>query len=72
MDIVKWLRSMPWANGAKTSGDERFDEAANEIERLREALRWYANFADAPPNANVVTLMMDCGKIAHAVLKETE
>jgi len=36
-DIVEWLR---W--NAKEQGS-RFGEAADEIERLREALRYYAN-----------------------------
>ena len=43
-----------------------------EVERLREALVFYASFADALPHENIAPLMIDRGKKARAALKEGE
>ena len=47
-------------------------ETTDEIERLREALVFYASFADALPHENIAPLMIDRGKKARAALKEGE
>lgn len=63
-DIVDRLRVLdfkgPW------------QEAADEIERLREALKFYADFVHLPIEADIGLLMMDCGKIAYKALNERE
>jgi hypothetical protein len=63
-DIVDRLRVLnfkgPW------------QEAADEIERLREALQFYSSFADALPHENIAPLMIDRGNKARAALKEGE
>jgi hypothetical protein len=63
MDIVEELRIM--APYYPVQG-----KAADEIERLREALRFYSSFADAPPQANISPLMFDRGNKARTALKE--
>lgn len=47
-------------------------EAANEIERLRDALSFYASFAKVSPQMNVAAYYIDNGRIAAAALKEGE
>jgi hypothetical protein len=75
MDIVEQLRKC--ANTVYSQDGYTFrlglqNEAADEIERLREALRFYASFADALPHENITPLMVDRGNKARAALKEGE
>jgi hypothetical protein len=80
MDIVKRLRlvdSSIWlssglADGGRLMVGEWSHEAADEIERLREALQFYSSFADALPHENIASLMIDRGNKARAALKEGE
>ena len=74
-DIVERLRDRNVCSHAHNScrNDWRMEEAATEIERLREALRYYAknhypNVDDGPwgPNSN------DFGDVARAALGEDE
>ena len=45
---------------------------ADEIERLRDALSFYASFAKVSPQMNVAAYYIDNGRIAAAALKESE
>jgi hypothetical protein len=66
------LRLRLIASGKFGWDNEDLIKAADEIERLREALRFYSSFADAPPQANISPLMFDRGNKARAALKEGE
>jgi hypothetical protein len=52
--------------------EEEMKKKDTEIERLREALKFYASFSDAPPQANIAPLMIDRGSKARAALKGDE
>lgn len=66
-DIVERLRkenSMPPYYGVpKIQAD-----AADEIERLRAALRFYAGWPQGPAG-NIAPLLLDAGRIARAALE---
>jgi hypothetical protein len=67
-DIIKRLGSMRLS-------DEDYKivaDAIDEIERLRDALSFYASFAKVPPQMNVAIYYIDNGRIAAAALKEGE
>jgi hypothetical protein len=69
MDIVERLRD-PLRRYEGTSDDDDCHEAADEIERLRDALSFYASFAKVSPQMNVAAYYIDNGRIAAAALKE--
>jgi len=74
MDIVERLRRIN-AFLHVTEDEPEYDyklshEAADEIERLREALQFYSSFADALPHENIAPLMIDRGNKAAAALKK--
>jgi hypothetical protein len=49
-----------------------YDSSREDAARLREALVFYASFADALPHENIAPLMIDRGNKARAALKEGE
>lgn len=72
MDIVEWLRKLKMstanADWNATIVNNRLDEAADEIERLREDLSWVRLAAQFYATAK----WWDQGMVARAALKETE
>jgi len=65
MDIVERLR-LGGPNAAEVT-----DEAADEIERLRAALEFYASWP-SHPMANVYRFHVDAGEVARKALGETD
>jgi len=78
MDIVERLRERTDSSVLLLSDppqrvkDALCQEAAEEIERLRDALSFYASFAKVSPQMNVAAYYIDNGRIAAAALKDDE
>lgn len=76
-DIVKKLRSpvdekedyfiSQWPGEEPKTHDAVRFQAADEIERLRAALRFYAGWPQGP-KGNIAPLLLDSGAIARAAL----
>ena len=69
IDIVKRLRRYCADTGLKS---RTIVEASDEIERLRDALQFYADLSKypAPFTGGLGELYFDCGAIARAALEE--
>ena len=74
MDIVERLRRLPrdYRIALYSEGEKDCMEAADEIERLREALREIGDNLTPDKYDNEVCLETHCGEIARAALKEGE
>lgn len=76
-DIVEWLRGKPMVvnesgyTGISVAGGTLLNKAADEIERLREALSFYAEWGIDAPAVDAI-IEHDRGDIARAALNEKE
>jgi hypothetical protein len=70
--IERLLRGREFLSQALNDANDWGLELQTENERLREALQFYASFADALPHENITPLMVDRGNRAKAALKKGE